>query len=89
MDKEYYIYGVLLLMGTITGYLISVSGETPLPWRAAIVQGVLNGVFTMGLYAAMMFVYADMPVMVGVGIAGGLSAVGRNALLQAVARRLK
>ena len=78
-----------MTVGTITGFLIAASGENPKSFKESLMQGLLNGFFTAGLYAAIRHFFPEAESIAAVFVSAGLSAIGRNMLLQVASKWIK
>lgn len=87
---EWIIVTVLITAGSIAGLLIQIANhEHNRPWVEVLASAILNGMFTAGLFFALLFVYPSLTVVAAVVIASSLSTIGRSTLLRVLEKLLK
>lgn len=78
-----------MMVGTMTGFLAKLTHEEPTPWKESLMHGVLNGFFTVGVYAGIRFFWPEISVNFGVAMSAAISTVGRNLILRIAIKVLK
>ena len=87
---EWVIVGVLIAAGSIAGLLIQIANhEHNRPWAEVLASAILNGMFTAGLFFALLFVYPSLSEVAALVIAAALSTIGRSTLLRILDKWLK
>ena len=87
---ENFVVGIVLILGTFSGLLLQIATEEKMkPWKLVVANAVLNGMFTAGVYALLMFIYSTMPIIYAVVISAGASSIGRSLFLRIIEWRIK
>ena len=87
---EWIIVTVLIAAGSIAGLLIQIANhEHNRPWAEVLASAILNGMFTAGLFFALLFVYPSLSEVAALVIAAALSTIGRSTLLRVLEKWLK
>ena len=82
---EHAVIGVVLVFGTLAGVLVQMAGdEVVRPWRQVVASAILNGMFTGGVYAVLLYLHSDMLPIIAALIAGAASTLGRSTFLRVV-----
>ncbi len=84
------VFGIVLILGTMTGLLLEVGGNEPdKPWRVVLSSAVLNGMFTVGVLGILRYWLPNMPIEAAAAIAAGSSTIGRSVILRLIHLWLK
>lgn len=84
---EHMLFSIVLFVGAIAGLLLQVAArEINRPWKEIAAASILNGIFTVGVFAAVKYVYPDMPDVLSVSIAAASSTIGRSSILKIAER---
>ena len=87
---EWIIVTVLIAAGSIAGLLIQIANhEHDRPWVEVLASAILNGMFTAGLFFALLFLYPSLSEVAALVIAAALSTIGRSTLLRILDKWLK